>query len=87
MNSKHLCVEGRSHCGEHRELHYAHRHIVPSGLDFEDAGDSVVRYFMCNYLLRGIRAAVNMTWALFRAETVERELNMTRRKQQLTPSM
>ena len=29
---------------------------VPSGLDFETAGDSVVRYFVSNYFLRGIRA-------------------------------
>ena len=34
---------------------------VPSGLDFEAAGDSVVRYFVCNYLLRGLRVTVNMT--------------------------
>ena len=40
---------------------------VPSGLDFEAAGDSAVRYFVSNYLLRGLRVAVlNMTWALFR---------------------
>ena len=39
---------------------------VPSGLDFEAAGDSVVRYFVSNYLLRGLRVAVKMTWALFR---------------------
>ena len=39
---------------------------VPSGLDFEAAGDSFVRYFVCNYLLRGLRVAVNMMWAIFR---------------------
>ena len=27
---------------------------VPSGLAFEAAGDSVVRYFLSNYLLRGL---------------------------------
>ena len=56
-----------------RELQYAHRHIVQfrvlSGLDFEAAGDSVVRYsvvryFVSNYLLRGLRVVVNMTWRL-----------------------
>ena len=31
---------------------------VPSGLDFEAAGDSVVRYFV---LLRGLRVTVNIT--------------------------
>ena len=39
---------------------------MPSGLDFEAAGDSVVRYFVYNYLLQGLRVAVYMTWALFR---------------------
>ena len=39
---------------------------VPSGLNFEAAGDSIAHYFVCNYLLRGLRVAVNMTWALFR---------------------
>ena len=39
---------------------------MPSGLDFEAAGDSVVRYFVSDYLLRGLRVAVNMMWALFR---------------------
>ena len=39
---------------------------VPSGLDFEAAGDSAVRYFVSNYWLQGLRVAVNMTWALFR---------------------
>ena len=39
---------------------------VLSGLDFEDTGDSVVHYFVCNYLLRGLRVVVNLTWALFR---------------------
>ena len=38
---------------------------VPSGLDFEAARDSVVRYFVCNYLLRGLRVTVNMTWRSF----------------------
>ena len=37
---------------------------VPSGLDFEAAGDSGVRYFVSNYLLQELRV-VNMTWALF----------------------
>ena len=36
---------------------------VPSGHDFEAAGDSVVRYFVCDYLLR---VAVNMMCAIFR---------------------
>ena len=45
---------------------------VPSGLDFETAGDSVVCYFVCNYLLRGLQVAVNMTWAWLNVETVER---------------
>ena len=48
---------------------------VPSGHDFEAAGDSVVRYFVCNYLLRGLRVAVNMTLGALswlNAETVER---------------
>ena len=46
---------------------------MPSGFDFEPAGDSVVRYFVSNYLLR---VAVNVTcmgallW--LNAETVER---------------
>ena len=39
---------------------------VPSGLDLEATGDSVVRYFVFNYLLHGLQVAVNMTWALFR---------------------
>ena len=39
---------------------------VPSGLAFEAAGDSVVHYFVSNYLLRGLRVAVNMMSALFR---------------------
>ena len=39
--------------------------FVPSGLDFEDAGDSAVCYFVSRYLLRGPRVAVNMTWVLF----------------------
>ena len=39
---------------------------VPSGLDVEAAGGSIVHYFVCNYLLRGLPVAVNMTWALFR---------------------
>ena len=39
---------------------------VLSGLDFEATGDSVVHYFVCNYLLQGLQVAVNMTWALFR---------------------
>ena len=38
---------------------------VPSGLDFEAAGDSVLLDFVSNYLLRGLRVTVNMTWALF----------------------
>ena len=38
---------------------------VPSGFDFEAAGDSVVHYFVCNYLLQGLQDAVNMTWAPF----------------------
>ena len=41
---------------------------MPSGLDFEAAGDSIVRYFVSNYLLRGFRVAVNMMWALFRGK-------------------
>ena len=39
---------------------------VPSGLDFEAAGDSIVRHFVCNYLLRGLQVAINMMWTLFR---------------------
>ena len=35
---------------------------VPSGLDFEAIGDSVVRYFVSNYLLWGLWVAVNMMW-------------------------
>ena len=38
---------------------------VLSGLDFEATGDYVVRYFVSNYLLRGLLVAVNMTWALY----------------------
>ena len=38
---------------------------VPSGLHFETTSGSVVRYFVSNYLLRGLRVIVNMTWALF----------------------
>ena len=45
---------------------------VPSGLDFEAAGDSVVHYFVSNYLLRGLRTALDMTWALFRKYTARR---------------
>ena len=41
---------------------------VRSGPDFEPAGDSIVRYFVSNYLLRGLRVAVNMMWALFRGK-------------------
>ena len=41
---------------------------VPSGLDFEVNDDSVVHYFVSNYLLGGLRVAVNMTWALFRVK-------------------
>ena len=41
---------------------------VSSGLDFEAAGDSVVRYFVSNYLLRGLRVAVNTMWVLFRGQ-------------------
>ena len=42
---------------------YSSECCVPSGLDFEAAGDSVVHYFVPNYLLQ---VSVNMTWALFR---------------------
>ena len=38
---------------------------MPSGLDFEAAGDYIVCYFVSNYLLQGLKVAVNMTWALF----------------------
>ena len=38
---------------------------VPSGLDFEAAVGSVVRYCLSSYLLRGHQVAVNMTWVLF----------------------
>ena len=38
---------------------------VPSGLNFEAAGVSVVHYCLSNYLLRGHRVTVNMTWTLF----------------------
>ena len=44
---------------------YSSECCVPSGLDFEAAGDSVVRYFVFNYLLQGLQVVVNMTWALF----------------------
>ena len=44
---------------------------MPSGLDFEAAGHSVVRYFESNYLLRGLRVAVGaLSW--LNVETVER---------------
>ena len=39
---------------------------VPSGR--EAAGGSIVRYCLSNYLLRGHRVAVNMTWALLNAK-------------------
>ena len=42
------------------------RSVMLSAIDFKAAGDSVVRYFVCNYLLRELRVAVNMMWALFR---------------------
>ena len=45
---------------------YSSECCVPPGLDFEAADDYVVRYFVSNYLLRGLQVAVNMTWALFR---------------------
>ena len=38
---------------------------VPSGLNFDAPGDSVVRYFVSKYLLQGLQIAVNMMWALF----------------------
>ena len=44
---------------------YSSEHCVPSGLDFEAAGDSVVGYFVLNYLIRGLQVVVNMTWVLF----------------------
>ena len=45
---------------------YSSECCMPSGLDFEAAGDYVVCYFVSNYLLQGLKVAVNMTWALFR---------------------
>ena len=45
---------------------YSSECCMASGLDFEAAGDYVVRYFVSNYLLRGLQVAVNMMWALFR---------------------
>ena len=51
---------------------------MPSGLDFEAAGDFVVPYFVSNYLLRRLRVTVNMMWALFcgkmRKQSKERPL-------------
>ena len=41
---------------------------VPKGLNFEAAGDSIVRYFVSNYLLRGLRVAVNTMWVLFHGQ-------------------
>ena len=38
---------------------------MPSGIDFEAAGDSVVRYFVTNYLFRGLQVAMYMTWGSF----------------------
>ena len=45
---------------------YSSECCVLSGIDFEAAGDSVVRYFVSNYLLQGLQVVVNMMWALFR---------------------
>ena len=45
---------------------YSSECCVPSGINFKAPGDSIVRYFVSNYLLRGLRVVVNMTWALFR---------------------
>ena len=47
---------------------YSSECCVPSGLDFEAAGDYVVNYFVSNYLLRGLQVTVNVTWALVRGE-------------------
>ena len=44
---------------------YSAECCAPSGLDFEATGDSVVQYFVPNYLLQELQVAVNMTWALF----------------------
>ena len=38
---------------------------VPSGLDFEPAGGSIVHYCLSNYLLQGHRVTVNLRWVLF----------------------
>ena len=49
---------------------------MPSGLDFEAAGDSVIRYFVSNYLLQELRVACckhnvgALSWS--NVETVER---------------
>ena len=49
---------------------------VPSGLDFQAAGGSIVRYCLSNYLLRGHPDAVNMhdmgTLSWLNAEPLER---------------
>ena len=51
---------------------------MSSGLDFEAAGDSVVRYFVCNYLLQGLRVTEHdvgtLSW--LNAETVERAFSL-----------
>ena len=41
---------------------------MPSGPDFEPTGDCIVCYFVSNYLLQGLRVAVNMMWELFRGK-------------------
>ena len=44
---------------------YSFEYMCAIGLDFEAAGDSIVCYFVSNYLLRGFGVPVNMTWVLF----------------------
>ena len=44
---------------------YSSECCAPSGLDLEAAGDSVVGYFVLNYLIRGLQVAINMTWVFF----------------------
>ena len=40
-------------------------YCVPTRLNFEVVGASVVHYYSSNYVLRGHWVVVNMTWALF----------------------
>ena len=73
---RHLCIDKCSYNSGSRILSYTMFTVtwccseccVPSGLNFKAAGDSIVRD-LSNYLLRGHRVTVNMTWVLFRDKT------------------